>query len=35
MSLGKTLRQIRKDKGLKQVDVAKELETSQSYISQI
>lgn len=33
MSIGDSLKQIRKDKGLRQIDVAKELEISQSYIS--
>ena len=35
MNIGKKMKLIRVEKGLKQIDMAREMETTQSYISQV
>lgn len=35
MNIGKKMKLIRIEKGLKQIDMAREMETTQSYISQV
>lgn len=35
MSIGENIKKMRKEKGLNQKDIAKEMEATQSYISQI